>query len=63
MPWAVVGIAERGEDLAAHAEIGVIHVLVLHCFREAESDVSKVLSGHGLYPIHVYTNVLSCGFC
>lgn len=41
-----IGIAERREDFAADAKIGMVHVRVLSCFRQTERDFAKILGGH-----------------
>src|SRR6516225_7762143 len=47
----LIRVAERGEDLPAHAEIGVAHVTLLFRARQAACDPSKILSGnHWLAP-------------
>ena len=37
-----VGIGEGGEDFSGDAEVGVVHVLALFGFGEAESDAAEV---------------------
>src|SRR5215467_6494867 len=44
---SLVGIAERGKDLAGDPEVGMIHVLTLLSFGKREGKFAEVLSGHG----------------
>lgn len=44
---AFLWIAERGEDLSGHAEIGMIHVSVFGGLREGEGDTAKIVGGQG----------------
>ena len=42
----LIGIVERREDLAAHAEVGMVHVDTLGSFGEAQRQAAEVVGGH-----------------
>src|SRR5262249_8242686 len=46
----IVRVPERRQDLVAHAAVGVGHVSRLDGVREAERELSKLISRHGLHP-------------
>ena len=46
-PMVVVGITERGENLAADAEVRVVHVRGLDRTRNLERHAAKFICGHG----------------
>jgi hypothetical protein len=43
---------ERREDLAAHAEVGMVHVSAFGSFREAEGQAAEVIGGHWSSSLH-----------
>ena len=45
-PPSFGGIAERGEDLSAHAKIGMVHVSLLFCFRKSKGEAAKIIGSH-----------------
>jgi len=55
-----VRVAERSEDFAGYAEVGMVHVGALGGLRKAESQSAKVVRGHRTPPAgHMFSTALT----